>query len=118
MHKAQIHFWWLKFKLREFLVLSIRHRQQSDGALVISRVSSEDAGFFTCIASNGRDQDQRQVLLRPLGTTRVAVLHVCVRNCGTKRAGQSGFLLRPCLLASHLMFNRQLVGKGRVSCFS
>ncbi|NXY81156.1 PPN protein, partial [Alcedo cyanopectus] len=46
---------------------SPRHRQQSDGALVISRVSSEDAGFFTCIASNGRDQDRRQVLLRPLG---------------------------------------------------
>ncbi|NXX54847.1 PPN protein, partial [Scopus umbretta] len=49
------------------LLSSPRHRQQSDGALVISRVSSEDAGFFTCIASNGRDQDQRQVLFRPLG---------------------------------------------------
>ncbi|XP_009668707.2 papilin isoform X2 [Struthio camelus] len=46
---------------------SPRHRQQSDGALVISRVSPEDTGFFTCIASNGRDQDQRQVLFRPLG---------------------------------------------------
>ncbi|XP_068049426.1 papilin isoform X2 [Anomalospiza imberbis] len=45
---------------------SPRHRQQADGALVISRVSSEDIGFFTCIASNGRDRDQRQVLLRPL----------------------------------------------------
>uniref|UniRef100_A0A669PM78 Papilin n=1 Tax=Phasianus colchicus TaxID=9054 RepID=A0A669PM78_PHACC len=56
---------------RGFVVLSIRHRQQSDGALVISRVSSEDAGFFTCIASNGRDQDQRQVLLRPLGGLRI-----------------------------------------------
>ncbi|XP_021257208.1 papilin isoform X2 [Numida meleagris] len=51
-----------------------RHRQQSDGALVISRVSSEDAGFFTCIASNGRDQDQRQVLLRPLGGLRITGL--------------------------------------------
>uniref|UniRef100_A0A8C3PYY7 Papilin, proteoglycan like sulfated glycoprotein n=1 Tax=Chrysolophus pictus TaxID=9089 RepID=A0A8C3PYY7_CHRPC len=57
-----------------FVVLSIRHRQQSDGALVISRVSSEDAGFFTCIASNGRDQDQRQVLLRPLGGLRITGL--------------------------------------------
>ncbi|NWV00760.1 PPN protein, partial [Upupa epops] len=46
---------------------SPRHKQQPDGALVISRVSSEDSGFFTCIASNGRDQDQRQVLFRPLG---------------------------------------------------
>uniref|UniRef100_A0A803YGQ3 Papilin n=1 Tax=Meleagris gallopavo TaxID=9103 RepID=A0A803YGQ3_MELGA len=51
-----------------------RHRQQSDGALVISRVSSEDAGFFTCIASNGRDRDQRQVLLRPLGGLRITGL--------------------------------------------
>uniref|UniRef100_A0A8C9ERY1 Papilin n=1 Tax=Pavo cristatus TaxID=9049 RepID=A0A8C9ERY1_PAVCR len=56
------------------LVSSERHRQQSDGALVISRVSSEDAGFFTCIASNGRDQDQRQVLLRPLGGLRITGL--------------------------------------------
>ncbi|XP_059705574.1 papilin isoform X2 [Haemorhous mexicanus] len=45
---------------------SPRHRQQSDGALLISRVSSEDIGFFTCLASNGRDRDQHQVLLRPL----------------------------------------------------
>uniref|UniRef100_A0A8C2TVE6 Papilin n=1 Tax=Coturnix japonica TaxID=93934 RepID=A0A8C2TVE6_COTJA len=51
-----------------------RHRQQPDGALLISRVSSEDAGFFTCIASNGRDQDQRQVLLRPLGGLRITGL--------------------------------------------
>ncbi|NWI78389.1 PPN protein, partial [Dryoscopus gambensis] len=53
---------------------SPRHRQQSDGALVISRVSSEDIGFFTCIASNGRDRDQRQVLLRPLGELRITGL--------------------------------------------
>ncbi|POI36215.1 hypothetical protein CIB84_000033 [Bambusicola thoracicus] len=66
-----------------------RHRQQSDGALVISRVSSEDAGFFTCIASNGRDQDQRQVLLRPLATVNhiVDLSRECVdqphlANCG------------------------------------
>ncbi|XP_056350034.1 papilin [Oenanthe melanoleuca] len=53
---------------------SPRHRQQSDGALVISRVSSEDIGFFTCIASNGRDRDQRHVLLRPLGELRITGL--------------------------------------------
>ncbi|KFP54465.1 Papilin, partial [Cathartes aura] len=53
---------------------SPRHRQQSDGALVISRVSSEDVGFFTCIASNGRDQDQRQVLFRPRGELRITGL--------------------------------------------
>uniref|UniRef100_A0A8C4IXH2 Papilin, proteoglycan like sulfated glycoprotein n=2 Tax=Dromaius novaehollandiae TaxID=8790 RepID=A0A8C4IXH2_DRONO len=53
---------------------SPRHRQQSDGALVISRVSPEDIGFFTCIASNGRDQDQRQVLFRPLEELRITGL--------------------------------------------
>ncbi|KFV44351.1 Papilin, partial [Gavia stellata] len=53
---------------------SPRHRQQSDGALVISRVSSEDIGFFTCTASNGRDQDRRQVLFRPLGELRITGL--------------------------------------------
>uniref|UniRef100_A0A8B9VLL9 Papilin n=1 Tax=Anas zonorhyncha TaxID=75864 RepID=A0A8B9VLL9_9AVES len=53
---------------------SPRHRQQSDGALVISRLSAEDGGFFTCTASNGRDQDQRQVLLRPLGELRISGL--------------------------------------------
>ncbi|NWR29159.1 PPN protein, partial [Tachuris rubrigastra] len=53
---------------------SPRHRQQSDGALVISRVSPEDLGFFTCIASNGRDLDQRQVLFRPLGELKITGL--------------------------------------------
>ncbi|NXL17215.1 PPN protein, partial [Setophaga kirtlandii] len=53
---------------------SPRHRQQLDGALLISRVSSEDIGFFTCLASNGRDRDQRQVLLRPLGELRITGL--------------------------------------------
>ncbi|XP_074853207.1 papilin isoform X2 [Carettochelys insculpta] len=52
-------------------VSSSRHRQQSDGALVINRVGSEDAGFFTCIASNGRDQDQRWILLRTLGELKI-----------------------------------------------
>ncbi|RLW10538.1 hypothetical protein DV515_00002252 [Chloebia gouldiae] len=53
---------------------SPRHRQQSDGALVISRVSSEDIGFFSCIASKGRERDQRQVLLRPRGELRITGL--------------------------------------------
>ncbi|NXR83135.1 PPN protein, partial [Pycnonotus jocosus] len=53
---------------------SPRHRQQSDGALVISRLSSEDSGVFTCTASNGRDRDQRQVLLRALGELRITGL--------------------------------------------
>ncbi|NXQ34289.1 PPN protein, partial [Alaudala cheleensis] len=53
---------------------SPRHRQQSDGALVISRLASEDIGVFTCTASNGRDRDQRHVLLRPLGELRITGL--------------------------------------------
>ncbi|NXH11724.1 PPN protein, partial [Bucco capensis] len=53
---------------------SPRHRQQPDGALVISQVSAEDVGFFTCIASNGRDQDQRQVVFQPLGQLRITGL--------------------------------------------
>ncbi|XP_019352082.1 papilin isoform X12 [Alligator mississippiensis] len=53
---------------------SPRHRQQADGALVISRVSATDAGFFTCTASNGRDQDQHRVQLRPIGELRITGL--------------------------------------------
>ncbi|XP_025894361.1 papilin [Nothoprocta perdicaria] len=50
---------------------SPRHRQQSDGALLISRVSAEDTGLFTCI-SHGRDR--HQVLLRALGELRITGL--------------------------------------------
>ncbi|KAJ7344775.1 hypothetical protein JRQ81_000725, partial [Phrynocephalus forsythii] len=53
---------------------SPRHRQQSDGALVISRLAAEDAGFFTCIVSNGRDQDQREIQIRPRGELKITGL--------------------------------------------
>uniref|UniRef100_A0A8C8R5M9 Papilin n=1 Tax=Pelusios castaneus TaxID=367368 RepID=A0A8C8R5M9_9SAUR len=53
---------------------SPRHRQQPDGTLVISRVGPEDAGYFTCVASNGRDRDQRQVQLQTLGELRITGL--------------------------------------------
>lgn len=44
--------------------------------------------------------------------------HVCAHKQETRRAGWCGFLVWPCLLASHLMFNRQLEAKGRVSWFT
>lgn len=78
-----------KHRLGDILGLLPRHRQQSDGALVISRVSSEDIGFFTCIASNGRDRDQRQVLLRPLGTGWVEA-----HTAHVHRSGKQGRLCR------------------------
>lgn len=37
---------------------------QHDGCLVISRVTVEDGGFYTCVAFNGHDRDQRWVQLR------------------------------------------------------
>lgn len=48
-------------------ISSDRHQLQSDGSLVISRVAVEDGGFYTCVAFNGHDRDQRWVQLRVLG---------------------------------------------------
>ncbi|XP_061467221.1 papilin isoform X2 [Rhineura floridana] len=55
-------------------ISSPRHRQQSDGALVIGRLAPEDAGFFTCIASNGQDQDQRRIQIIARGELRITGL--------------------------------------------
>ncbi|XP_075804680.1 papilin isoform X1 [Microtus pennsylvanicus] len=49
------------------LVSSPRHQLQPDGSLVISRVTVDDGGFYTCVAFNGQDRDQRWVQLRVLG---------------------------------------------------
>ncbi|GAB1297604.1 Papilin [Apodemus speciosus] len=48
------------------LVSSPRHQVQPDGSLVISRVAVDDGGFYTCVAFNGQDRDQRWVQLRVL----------------------------------------------------
>ncbi|NXO28602.1 PPN protein, partial [Cisticola juncidis] len=53
---------------------SPRHRQQPDGALVISRLAPEDIGLFTCTAASARHRHQRRVLLRPLGELRITGL--------------------------------------------
>ncbi|XP_051833605.1 papilin isoform X2 [Antechinus flavipes] len=50
---------------------SPRHQQQPDGSLVISRAAVEDSGFYTCIAFNGRERDQRWVQLRILGELKI-----------------------------------------------
>ena len=44
---------------------------QPDGSLVISHVAVEDSGFYTCVAFNGQDRDQRWVQLRVLGKAAV-----------------------------------------------
>uniref|UniRef100_UPI00398F7257 papilin isoform X2 n=1 Tax=Pristiophorus japonicus TaxID=55135 RepID=UPI00398F7257 len=44
-------------------IYSTRHVEHSDGSLAISRVQEQDAGLYTCRASNGRDQGFRQVQL-------------------------------------------------------
>ncbi|XP_057586709.1 papilin isoform X2 [Hippopotamus amphibius kiboko] len=46
---------------------SPRHQLQPDGSLVISHVAVEDGGFYTCVAFNGQDRDQRWVRLSVLG---------------------------------------------------
>ncbi|XP_054386778.2 papilin isoform X8 [Pongo abelii] len=55
-------------------VSSPRHQLQPDGSLVISRVAVEDGGFYTCVAFNGQDQDQRWVQLRVLGELTISGL--------------------------------------------
>lgn len=55
---------WVK---ANWLCLVPRHQLQPDGSLVISRVTVDDGGFYTCVAFNGQDRDQRWVQLRVLG---------------------------------------------------
>ena len=44
---------------------------QPDGSLVISRVDVEDGGYYSCVAFNGQDRDQRWVQLRVLSKEEV-----------------------------------------------
>ncbi|XP_072425573.1 papilin isoform X2 [Chiloscyllium punctatum] len=45
------------------LLFSVRHRQQPDGSLQISWVREQDAGLYTCRASNAHGQASRPVQL-------------------------------------------------------
>ncbi|XP_075470383.1 papilin isoform X2 [Ascaphus truei] len=45
------------------LLSSSRHRKQADGSLIISRVSSEDAGLYTCSFTHGASRELKQIQL-------------------------------------------------------
>ncbi|KAM5273573.1 LOW QUALITY PROTEIN: papilin [Ctenodactylus gundi] len=72
---------------------SPRYQMQLDGSLVISPVALEDDGFYTCIAFNGRDRDQRWVQLRVLGALKITGLPTTV----TVPEGDTARL--PCVVA-------------------
>ncbi|XP_053459395.1 papilin isoform X3 [Nycticebus coucang] len=59
-------------------VSSPRYQLQPDGSLVISQVVADDGGFYTCVAFNGQDRDQRWVQLRVLGELMITGMHPTV----------------------------------------
>nr|DBA14302.1 TPA: hypothetical protein GDO54_005295 [Pyxicephalus adspersus] len=50
---------------------SLRYRKQADGSLVISRVSSEDAGTYTCATTNGNRREFKQIHLKIKGELKI-----------------------------------------------
>ncbi|KAM5129347.1 papilin [Mantella aurantiaca] len=50
---------------------SPRYRKQADGSLVISRVSSEDAGSYTCATTNGHRREFKQIQLKIKGELKI-----------------------------------------------
>ncbi|XP_043929994.1 papilin isoform X2 [Protopterus annectens] len=50
-------------------ISSARHTYQSDGSLVISRVRTEDAGWYLCTASSDETRVYRQIQLKVQGVT-------------------------------------------------
>ncbi|CAH2328136.1 papilin isoform X1 [Pelobates cultripes] len=50
---------------------SPRHRKQTDGSLAVSRVSSDDAGLYTCFITNGADHKTKQIQLIVRGELKI-----------------------------------------------
>ncbi|KAM8920863.1 papilin [Pelodytes ibericus] len=53
----------VQWKKDELPVSSARHAYQSDSSLVIMHIRTEDAGVYTCLASNGNRRETHRVLL-------------------------------------------------------
>ncbi|XP_040267540.1 papilin isoform X1 [Bufo bufo] len=50
---------------------SPRYRKHADGSLVISRVSSEDEGLYTCATTNGSRREFKQIQLKVKGELKI-----------------------------------------------
>ncbi|XP_038637686.1 papilin isoform X1 [Scyliorhinus canicula] len=74
---------------------SVRHIMHSDGSLKINWVQDQDAGLYTCRASNGRDQDFRHVQL----TVQAGALKI-TRPPQNLRVASSGTAEFPCVVSA------------------
>ncbi|GCB78071.1 hypothetical protein scyTo_0019357, partial [Scyliorhinus torazame] len=73
---------------------SVRHIMHADGSLKINWVQDQDAGLYTCRASNGRDQDFRQVQLTVRGALKIT------RPPQNLHVASSGTAEFPCVTAN------------------
>lgn len=73
---------------------------QPDGSLVISRVTVEDGGFYTCVAFNGHDRDQRWVQLRV--QSKEEVLSGGAMGVKWCEVAEEGLRSQPLTMSSHV----------------